>query len=62
MGAPMTLAFQTSGRTGKIRLLKALNSRSFRVLTHPLPVALVYYFSMFAFFLTFALNFSMTHM
>ena len=62
MGAPMTLALQTSGRTGKIRLLKILNSRSFRALTHPLPVALVYYFSMFAFFLTFALNFSMTHM
>lgn len=62
MGAPMTLALQTSGRTGKVRLLKVLNSRPFQVLTHPLPVAFLYYFSMFAFFLTFALNFSMTHM
>ncbi len=62
MGAPMTLALQTSSRSGKIRLLSILNSRPFKVLTHPLPVWVLYYFSMFAFFLTFALNFAMTHM
>jgi len=62
MGAPMTLALQTSSRSGKIKLLAALNSRPFQVLTHPLPVWGLYYFSMFAFFLTFALNFAMTHM
>ena len=62
MGAPMTLALQTSGRVGKIRLLKVLNSRPFQVLTHPLPVWVLYYLSMFAFFLTFALGFAMEHM
>jgi putative copper resistance protein D len=62
MGAPMTLALQTSSRSGKVRLLAILNSRPFKVLTHPLPVWFLYYFSMFAFFLTFALNFAMTHM
>jgi putative membrane protein len=62
MGAPMTLALQTSGRSGKIRLLKLLNSRPFQVLSHPVPVWFLYYFSMFAFFLTFALGFAMNHM
>jgi putative copper resistance protein D len=32
------------------------------VLTHPIPVWCLYYLSMFAFFLTFALNFAMEHM
>lgn len=62
MGAPMTLALQTSGRTTKIRLLRILNSRTFKVLSHPLPVWFLYYATMFAFFLTFALDFAMTHM
>jgi putative membrane protein len=62
MGAPMTLALQTSSRAGKVRLLKLLNSRPFQILTHPLPVWSLYYFSMFAFFLTFALGFAMNHM
>ncbi len=58
----MTLALQTSSRAGKVRLLGILNSRPFRVLTHPLPVWVLYYFSMIAFFLTFALGFAMDHM
>ena len=58
----MTLALQTSSRSGKIRLLALLNSRPFKVLTHPLPVWFLYYFSMFAFFLTFAINYAMEHM
>ncbi len=62
MGAPMTLALQTSGRTTKVRLLKVLNSRGFRILTHPGLVAFLYYISMFAFFLTVALGFAMDHM
>jgi putative membrane protein len=62
MGAPMTLALQTSSRNGKLRLLAILNSTPFRVLTHPIPVWFLYYFSMFAFFLTFALGFAMNHM
>jgi putative copper resistance protein D len=62
MGAPMTLALQTSSRSTKVRLLAFLNSRPFEVLTHPIPVWFLYYFSMFAFFLTFALNFAMDHM
>jgi putative copper resistance protein D len=62
MGAPMTLALQTSSRNGKVRLLAILNSAPFKVLSHPIPVWLLYYFSMFAFFLTVALNFAMDHM
>lgn len=62
MGAPMTLALQTASRAGKVKLLSFLNSRPFQVFTHPLPVWFLYYFSMFAFFLTFALGFAMTHM
>ena len=62
MGAPMTLALQTSSRTTKVRLLGILNSRAFRLMTHPLPVAFAYYFSMFAFFLTSALGYAMFHM
>jgi putative copper resistance protein D len=62
MGAPMTLALQTSRRPTKVRLLGVLNSRPFEVLTHPIPVWCLYYLSMFAFFLTFALNFAMEHM
>ncbi len=62
MGAPMTLALQTSGRATKIGLLRILNSRPFKVLSHPLPVWFLYYFTMFAFFLTVALEFAMTHM
>jgi putative copper resistance protein D len=62
MGAPMTLALQTSGRPTKVRLLGILNSRAFRLMTHPLPVAFAYYFSMFAFFLTSALGYAMFHM
>jgi len=62
MGAPMTLALQTSGRDTKVRLLGILNSRPFRVVSHPVPVWSAYYFSMFAFFLTFALGFAMDHM
>src|SRR3974390_2996197 len=49
LGAPMTLALQTSRRETKVRLLGLLNSRPFRLLTHPLPVWCLYYFSMFAF-------------
>jgi putative membrane protein len=62
MGAPMTLALQTSSRRTKVGLLKVLNSRVFRAITHPVPVWILYYFTMFAFFLTFALNFAMEHM
>ena len=62
MGAPMTLALQTSSRDTKVRLLGILNSRPFQLVTHPVPVAFLYYFSMFAFFLTFALGFAMQHM
>jgi putative membrane protein len=62
LGAPMTLALQTSSRSTKVRLLRLLNARPFQLLTHPGPVWFLYYFSMFAFFLTFALGFAMNHM
>lgn len=62
MGAPMTLALQTSSRRTKVQLLRILNSRTFRAVTHPVVVWILYYFTMFAFFLTFAINFAMLHM
>ena len=62
LGAPMTLALQTSGRRTKVRLLRVLNSRAFKWWSHPVPTAAVYYLAMFAFFLTSAVNVAMTHM
>ena len=62
LGAPMTLALQTSGRRTKVRLLRVLNSRAFRWWSHPVPTAVVYYLGMFAFFLTTAVDVAMTHM
>jgi len=62
LGAPMTLALQTSRRSTKVALLRVLNSRTFRLWSHPIPSAALYYFSMFAFFLTSAVNVAMTHM
>ena len=62
LGAPMTLALQTSGRSTKVRLLRVLNSRAFRWWSHPVPTAAFYYLSMFVFFLTSAVNVAMTHM
>ncbi len=62
MGAPMTLALQTSGRRTKVRLLRVLNSRPFKWWSHPIPTAGIYYFAMFAFFLTSAVEVAMSHM
>ena len=62
LGAPMTLALQTSGRATKVRLLRVLNSRVFKWWSHPIPTAAVFYVSMFAFFLTSAVDVAMNHM
>jgi putative membrane protein len=62
MGAPMTLLLQTVRREFKVRLLKGLHSPVFGAISHPVPVFFVYYLSMYAFFLTGALNFAMLHM
>jgi putative membrane protein len=62
MGAPMTLALQTSSRRTKTLLLRVLHSRAFKLITHPLPVFFLYYCAMFAFFLSSALGFAMEHM
>ena len=62
MGAPLTLALRTSSPSTTGRLLRVVNSRPFQNLTHPVLVWFLYYFSMFAFFLTFVLNFAMLHM
>ena len=62
LGAPMTLALQTSGRATKVRLLRILNSRVFKWWSHPIPTAAVFYVSMFAFFLTSAVDVAMNHM
>ena len=62
LGAPMTLLLQTSSRLTKRRLLVALHSRLFAVITHPVPVFFAYYGSMFAFFLSPALGYAMDNM
>ncbi|MDQ2725513.1 MAG: cytochrome c oxidase assembly protein [Actinomycetota bacterium] len=62
LGAPMTLLLQTSSRPTKRRLLAALHSPVFAVITHPVPVFFAYYASMFAFFLSPALGYAMDHM
>ncbi len=62
LGRPMTLALQTSGRPTKRRLLWLLHSRVFAVISHPVPVFFLYYLSMYAFFLTGALGYAMSHM
>ena len=62
LGAPMTLALQTSSRSVKVRLLRVLNSRVFKWWSHPVPTAAVYYLAMFAFFLTSAVDVAMRHM
>jgi putative membrane protein len=62
LGAPMTLILQTCRRSSKTRILRALHSRPFGIVSHPLPVFCLYYLSMYAFFLTGALGYSMDHM
>jgi cytochrome c oxidase assembly factor CtaG len=62
LGAPMTLLLQSSGRPTKRRALAALHSRPFAVVRHPITVFFLYYLSMYAFFLTPALQYAMQHM
>jgi putative membrane protein len=62
LGAPMTLLLQTSARPNKRRVLRALHSRAFAVVRHPVPVFFYYYLSMYAFFLSGAIGFAMDHM
>jgi putative copper resistance protein D len=51
-GAPMTLFLQGSSRRIKVATLRILNSRVFRLVHFPPLVWLVYYGSMYVFFLT----------
>lgn len=62
LGAPMTLLLQTTSRPAKRRILAALHSPVFGVITHPVPVFFAYYASMFAFFLSPALGYAMDNM
>jgi putative membrane protein len=62
LGAPMTLLLQTSRRRTKRGALRALRSRPFRVVSSPVPVFFLYYLSMYAFFLSGAIGYAMTHM
>ena len=61
IGAPLTLFLEESKKSDRIAALAAVNSKPFQFLTHPVPVWFLYYFSMFAFFLTSALNYAMLH-
>jgi putative copper resistance protein D len=61
MGAPITL-HMNRGRLNGASLQRVVRSRPARVICHPVPVWFLYYFSMFAFFLTSALDYSMRHM
>jgi putative copper resistance protein D len=62
LGAPSTLLLQTSSRRTKQLWLRVLRSSPFAVVSHPVVVWCLYYGVMFAFFLTFLLNFAMLHM
>ncbi len=62
LGAPMTLALQTSSRRVKVRMLRVLNSQAFKWWSHPIPTAAAYYVAMFAFFLTTGIDVAMRHM
>jgi len=58
----MTLILQTVPRRVKRLALVGLHSRVFGVITHPITVFFLYYLSMYAFFLSGALQYSMDHM
>ena len=62
MGAPSTLVLQTSSPRTKTRVLQALHSPAFRVLSHPITVWFLYYGIMFVFFLSALLGIAMAHM
>jgi putative copper resistance protein D len=62
LGAPSTLLLQTSRRGTKQLWLRVLRSSPFAVVSHPVVVWCLYYGAMFAFFLTFLLNYAMLHM
>lgn len=62
LGAPSTLLLQTSSRRTKQLWLRVLRSSPFAVVSHPVVVWCLYYGVMFAFFLTFLLNYAMLHM
>jgi putative copper resistance protein D len=62
LGAPMTLILQTAPRSWKSTILKVMHSRPFGVIRSPVPVFFLYYLSMYAFFLSSAIGFAMTHM
>jgi putative copper resistance protein D len=61
VGAPLSLYLERVGPR-HVPALGLVNAKVFRVATHPVPVWFLYYFSMFAFFLTSALDYSMLHM
>lgn len=62
LGAPSTLLLQTAPKPVRSAWLRVLHSTPFAVLTHPVVVWFLYYGAMFAFFLSPALAFAMTHM
>ena len=62
LGAPMTLLLQSSKRRTKRLALRGLHSKLFAVIRHPILVFFLYYLSMYAFFLSPALQYAMDHM
>jgi putative membrane protein len=61
LGAPVTLALQASHRPTQVALLKVLHSRPLAVLTHPILVAIGFYVTMVAYFLTGLYALSLRH-
>jgi putative membrane protein len=61
MGAPITLALQSSRRSTTTRLLRVLHSRPARILTHPLVAAGMTVVTMYAYFLTPLYRLSLEH-
>lgn len=50
LGAPVTLALQTTARPTKVRLLGVLHSQPVRIVTHPIIATAVFTLSLFVFY------------
>lgn len=61
LGKPVTLAIQVARRANQVRIVKMINSRPVSILTFPVVTWLLYYGTMYAFFLTGVYAYSVAH-
>lgn len=50
LGAPVTLALQTAGRSTKVTILGVLHSQPVRIITHPVVATAIFTLSLFVFY------------